>query len=326
MFQSGSRSLIFLLGLLTSSLGAQADLAKAQVLFEGKRYPEAQSLADQVVKADPRDAEAWYLLARIQRVNGTMKQAVAYAEKAIQLDPGQARYHLLRGRALGNIAQNANMFKAMTMAGDVRGSFEKAVQLEPSNRDAFLSLFDYYLNVPSIAGGGLDKAQALAERTLPLDASRGHYMKGVVLQRQKNPGAAQAEYRQSLAADPTFSVVYNLLGYVELEMNQVDLALEHFQKQVALDPTNPNSYDSLGDGLMAKGRTDDAIMSYRKALSVDPDFYASMRSLGKALEKAGKRDEAIQHYQRCAELGRQKGIPQMVKEAHARLKALGVQD
>lgn len=319
----------FLCGCLlvaTCSLRAETELEQATRLLKAKHYPEAKALLEHSLQANARNAEALYLMGEWHWAQNNPKKAAEYAEQAIQLNPNKASYHLLRGATLGNIAQNSNMLKAMTMVGDIRGAFEKAVQLEPANRDAFMALFGYYTNAPAIAGGGLDKAQALAERTTVLDPSRGHYLKGVLQQRRKDPGGAQAEYRQALAADPKFSLAYNVLGYVELEMKQVDMALEHFRKQVELDPGNANSYDSLADGLKAKGQLNEAVEAYRKALSLNPLYISSLRGLGQLLEQTGRRDEAIQHYRNCAQLGTQKANPKMVAESKERLKALGVKE
>jgi tetratricopeptide (TPR) repeat protein len=319
-----TRLLLCLLLGLPGRLSAETELEKAARLIKEKNFPQAQALLDRAVQTDPRNAEAWYQLAELQWASRNPRKAVECVDKAIQLSPNKAGYHVLRGNALGNLAQNANMFSAMGLAKDACAALEKAVQLEPGNRVALLALFNFYFNAPSIAGGGLDKAEALAARSLALDPSRAHFMKGQIRKKQKDPGAAQAEYRLALAADPKFSAVYNLLGYVELEMKQVDMALEHFRKQVELDPGNANSYDSLGDGLVAKGRLDEAIETYRKGLALNPLFTASLRSLGKVLEQTGRRDEAIQHYRQCVQLGAQKGIPTLAEEARKRLKALGV--
>lgn len=315
----------FLLG-ISSSLCGETGLEKAARLIEGRNFQEAQVLLDRAVQTEPQNAEAWFLMGQLQLRTKNPRKAVEFADKAIQIDPGKADYHVLRGNSLGRLAQEANIFRAMGLATDGRGALEKAVQLEPGNRTAVRALFNWYFNVPSIGGGSLDKAKSLAERTQTLDPSRGHYLKGLVLQREKNPGAAQFEYRQALAADPQFSEAHNILGYVELENRQIDLAMDHFRKQVELDPGNANSYDSLGDGWVAKGGLEEAIKAYRKALAIDPLFFASMLHLGKALEKAGRRDEAIQHYRQCAQLGAEEGIPQVVSESKKSLKALGVKE
>jgi hypothetical protein len=66
-------------------------------------------------------------------------------------------------------AQQVNRLKALTMAGDIRGAYEKAVQLEPGNRTARFALFNFYFVAPGIAGGGLDKARVFAEQTQAVD-------------------------------------------------------------------------------------------------------------------------------------------------------------
>lgn len=309
-----------------TALQAQTNQEKAAQLIKERRFPEAQALLDRILQADPRNAQSWSQLGELHLASRDAEKALECADRAIGIDSGKAGYHLLRGSALLNRAQQVNMFRGLGLASDGRAALERAAQLEPANRRAVLALFGYYTNAPGIAGGSLGKAQALAERTQAVDAANGHYMKGQLHKKRKDPGAAQVAYRQALAADPEFSAVYNDLGYVELEMKQVDMALEHFRKQVELDPANPNSYDSLGDGWMAKGQVEEGIRAYRKALSLNPLFSASMRSLGKALEQAGRRDEAIQHYRQCAQLGTQHGIAPMVKAAKERLAALGVKE
>jgi tetratricopeptide (TPR) repeat protein len=311
---------------ISSDLLAETDLEKATRLIKERNFKESQLLLDRIVKTEPRNAEAWYQLALLQWATSHPQKVVDYADKAIAINPRRASYHLLRGRSLGNLAQNANMFRAVGLARDAREAFEKAVELEPGNRDAVFALFDFYINVPSVAGGSLDEADALADRTQAVDPALGHYLKGRVLQKKEEPGAARTEYRAAIEADPRFSRAYNELGYVELRMNQVDMALTHFRKQVELDPGNANCYDSLGDGWMAKPNLGEAINAYRQALALNPLLFQSLRSLGNALEQAGRRDEAIAHYRKCAKLGAEKGIPQLVRESKQRLNALGVKD
>jgi len=318
--------LLILLAGSSAGLQAESDTEKAARFIKTRRYPEAQQLLDRAAQADPRDAEVQALLGELQVVARQPKKALVFFDKAAQLQPGKARYQVLRGSALGMQAQQGNFLKAMTLVGDIRGAFEKAVQLEPKNRNARGAMFEFYFQAPAVAGGGLDRAKAFAEQTVALDPAFGYYLLGMVKEKQKDPGAAQAEYRLSVAADPTYAPVYNRLGYVELAMKQVDAALDHFRKQVELSPENPNSYDSLGDGWKAKGNMEEAIAAYRKALALNPLFFASQRSLGSALEQAGRREEAIQHYRHCAQLGAQEGFPQAVTEAKARLKALGVNE
>ncbi len=321
--------LLLLLGSLLcfgQSPATKAAQEKASVLLKVRKPQEAKAVLEQALQAEPRQVELLTLLGEAHLRLGDAEKALECADKAIQLDPNKARAYTLRGNTLGRKAMQVNFLRAMTLVGGIRGAYEKGVHLDPGSRETRSGLFNFYLNAPSIAGGGLDKAEAFAEQTMAHDRALGHRFKGLIRDLQKNPRAAQAEYRLSLQSDPKAADTYNMLGYAELELKEVDQALEHFLQQVRLDPENPNSYDSLGDGWLAKGRLDEAIAAYRKSLALDPLFTASMRSLGKALEQAGRRDEAIQHYRHCAQLGTQKGITQIVKEANARLQALGAKD
>ncbi len=322
MLKTRTCFLLFLLVGLPSRLRGGHELEKARLLIKAKNYQEAQALLDRTLKSDPANAEAWYQLGNLQKATHHPERALECADKAIQINPGQANYYVLRGNSLGDLATKANIFKALGLARNGLGSLEKAVQMEPGNRHAVRALFSWYINVPAIGGGSQDKAMALAEHTLGPDPAMGHYLKGLLLQKQNNPGPAQAEFRLTVGSETKFPEAYLSLAYVELQMKQVDQALEHFRMQAELDPENPNSFDSLGEGLMAKGRADEAISAYRKALTLDPEFYSSMRGLGKALEQAGRRDEAIQHYRHCEQVGTQKGIPQLVSGSRERLKAL----
>jgi tetratricopeptide (TPR) repeat protein len=315
-----------LLLVISFCVRGETDLEAAARLIKAKSFPEAQRILERSVKADPRNPEALYWMGELQFATQNYPKALDCADQAIRLNSLNANYQVLRGNTLGRLAQQANLFRARGLAADGLAALEKAVQLEPGNRSAVYALFNWYFNVSFLGGGSQDKAKALAEQTVRRDPSRGHYLNGLILKKQKKPDAAMAEYRLALAADPLFTADLVELGYLELEAKQVDPALVHFRKLVEVDPGNANSFDCLGDGLMAKGNLDEAVTAYRQALSLDPLFFSSMRSLGKVLEQAGRRDEAIEHYRHCVQLGTQKNIPQLISESKERLKALGVNE
>lgn len=302
---------------------AQTELDDAAKALKARNLPAAQTILEKTLKATPNNAPALALMGEWHLANRAPEKAVEYLDKAIAIEPNKAQYHLLRGHALGTRATQVNFVRAMTMVGDVRGSYEKAVELEPRNRGARFGLFSFFLMAPSVAGGGLDKAQAFAEQTAALDAAASHQMKAQVLQKQKKPAEAYAELKLALAADPRLPSANILLGYLALEVMQFDAALAHFQKQVELEPDNANSYDSLADGWMAKGKADEAVTAYRKALTLNPLFPSSLRGLGKALEQAGRTPEAIAHYRHCVQVGGDNALTKVVSDSKARLEALG---
>lgn len=308
---------------LAPRLGAESELQKADRLLRASQVQLADQILTRILDVDPQNEKALALMGEVRLAERRPVEAVTFADRALQINPSKADYHVLRGQGLGQQAQQRMSLFALPLASASLRSFETAVHLEPGNRKAVAELFNFYFHVPSIGGGSQKKALALAEQTIPLDPSRGHHMKGLILERRKDPGAAQREFRLALAADPQYAAPCLHLGYLELEMNQVDYALAHFQKLVELDPGNANSFESLGDGWMAKGRLEEAIQAYRTSLTLDPVFLPSLDHLGRALEQAGRLEEAIQHYRWCAQAPLP---PKAVAQAQARLKALGVRE
>lgn len=316
--QSRSCVFVILMG-LGLALAAQTDLEKASHLLK-TRPAEAQAVLERIIQAEPRNAEAMALLGETHLRLRNAPKAQECADKALKLDPTRAATHCLRANALGAQIGQASLFKKMSMANDIRREYEKALHLDPRNREAREGIMQFYLQAPGIAGGGVDKAAGFAQQTVGVDPALGHSLKAMLHQSKKDLGAAQAEYRLAIAADPRYVPAYNAVGYVELEMKQTDLALDHFRKQVVLEPENANSYDSLGDGLLAKGQVDEAIAAYRRATVLDPGFSVPFYHLGKALERKGQGAEAVAQYRRAAGLHPE---DRYIRLAKGRLAALG---
>ncbi|MBN2399916.1 MAG: tetratricopeptide repeat protein [Candidatus Aminicenantes bacterium] len=317
--KAASIVLVLLLG-LGLPLAAQTDLEKATQLLKEKRLAEAQVVLEQAAQANPENIDVMELLGKVHLGLLDFSKAEAYASRALLLDPNRASAHCLMAMAASNQIQQANVFKKLSLSKTVLAEFSRALELDPRNREAQEGLFQVYCQAPAIAGGGLEKATALAESSLKTDPAMGHVMRARLFAAGKDLGNAQAEYLLAVAADPGFAILYNELGYLELEMGQVDLAVGHFRKQVALDSDNANAHDSLGDGLLAKGQIDEAIAAFRRCLVLAPDFAPAVYHLGLALERVGRMEEAMAEYQRAAAMPSSAGEVQLAKE---RLAALG---
>lgn len=101
------------------------------------------------------------------------EQAAAWFERAVQLDATNAEYHLWLGRAYGRQARLAGASEQFFLARKVRRHLEKAVELNPNHIAARLDLMEYYLQAPSLLGGGLGKAHLQAAAIADRDARQG---------------------------------------------------------------------------------------------------------------------------------------------------------
>jgi tetratricopeptide (TPR) repeat protein len=288
---------------MTTSLRAQTALDDGVARFERRQYAEAVPLLAGAVEAAPGDAraQAYYGLA-LANASHDLDGAITHLETAVSLEPGSSRFRVWLGSIYSSKAGQSGLFKAASLAGKAKASFQKAVELDPSSVEAHSALLQYYLFAPGIAGGSVAKAHEQAVEIGRLDPRRGRLATARIAEHEKEWPAAEQAYRDALALKDDDPGSHNQLGYVVLRQGRNEDAVAEFRRYVELAPDDANARDSLGEGLLAAGKTEDAEVSYRRATELDPRFSSSVWGLGDCLDRLGRRDEAAAQYRRYLEL------------------------
>jgi tetratricopeptide (TPR) repeat protein len=187
--------------LLTSVASPAESLAgtRARELYQRTDY--AGSLRE-LLGTSERDAAVHLLMGQDYYGLAEYKQATDLLEKAVALAPNNAECLLWLGRAYGRRAETSNPFSAPGFASKSRQMFEKAVALDPANREAVGDLFDYYLGAPGFLGGGENKAEALAAKVAQRDPAEGHYYQAQLDDHRKEYDSAEKHLRAALELAP----------------------------------------------------------------------------------------------------------------------------
>jgi Tfp pilus assembly protein PilF len=194
MITRASRILLILLLLIASMTASVAD--SAQDKLTAGRIDEAITELNSRLSSAPADAESSNLLCRAYFALEDWDRAESSCRKAVSLDPNNSRFHLWLGRVYGEKAGRANFLAAATLAGKVRGEFERAVELDPKDVDARLDLAEFYLAAPGIVGGGEQKARAQALSIAPVNPARAHWIYARIAEQKKDAATAEREYHQ----------------------------------------------------------------------------------------------------------------------------------
>ena len=188
------------LAALTASLGAQlagaaepGALAAARALHEAGRFAEARRAFERLAASDPKNPEIAFHRGELALWRNELPEAVALLEKATATGPGNSRYHHRLGDAYGRSAQAASVFSALGFARKCLAAYRRAVELDPANLEARLSLFLFYASAPGIIGGSAEKATAEAAAIKQLDAETGRVASAALWHAQKRFDAARAE-------------------------------------------------------------------------------------------------------------------------------------
>jgi len=224
----------FSLLLLFSARLLLADATQANALLQQGRVDEATVSLHYVLAAQPGDAEALQLLCRVYYAQNMADDAIRECELAVANAPSSSDNQMWLGRAYGFKASHANPIAALKLAIKVRNCFQRAVELNPENIHAMSDLGEFYVEAPSLIGGGLDKAQALAATMQPHFPSESHRLLALVAEKKKDNTLAEAEFIRAVDAGKTPDA-YIDLGHFYQRHNQPEKMLDALQIAIAAD-------------------------------------------------------------------------------------------
>src|SRR5271163_2055741 len=193
------RTLVSFLLASLSAFASDAILKQADALYLHTEYTASLQL---LAKDPAPDAATYNLSGKDHFMLEDYKKAVELFEKAVALAPSNSEYMLWLGRSYGRRAESANWFTAGSQASKARQCFEKSVALDPRNNEALNDLFDYYLNAPGFLGGGVDKAEAIANRIEKERPAEAQFERAQLAEKRKQFAAAEQHLRRAMQLAP----------------------------------------------------------------------------------------------------------------------------
>ena len=133
------------------------------------------------------------------------KAAADEFERAVELGPTEAENLVWLGRAYGRRAERLTglgKLGAFSLARKVRSCFERAVEVGPDNLSALESLFSFYLDAPGIVGGGVGKADPIAERISRISPAQGLQARAAIHRERGELDQAEALLRRAVDLEP----------------------------------------------------------------------------------------------------------------------------
>ncbi len=124
------------------------------------------------------------------------------------------------------------------------------------------------------------------------------FMRGAMLERQKNFPAAEAEFRKVLAIDANHASTLNYLGYMLADRGvRLEEARGFIQKALEQEPNNPAYLDSLGWVYFRLNKLSDAEEKLRQAIEYMSRDATVHDHLGEVYLREGKIKEAVAQWQ-----------------------------
>ncbi|MDI9258043.1 tetratricopeptide repeat protein [Flavobacterium sedimenticola] len=218
-------------------LFSQSDFEIGKKLFVQGNYASAKPILENVIKETPNHLTALEYLGDIEGNNKSWDKAMEYYGKLIALKPTEANYHYKYGGCLGMKAKESSKFKALGMIDDVKGCFEKAIQLNPNHIEARWALIELYLQLPGIVGGSEKKAQRYANELAKISPVDFYLAKGRIAEYFNRYKEAERNYKLAIEIGGSKTTYQKLANLYKHKMNQPEkakLLLETYKEK-----TNP---------------------------------------------------------------------------------------
>lgn len=304
-------------------IAQSSGLAAGAQLFEQGRYAESKSALVALTRSEPRTADAWYYLGRIALVDGDGEGAARALERAVALNPRDARSHHWLGRAYSRQAVRAGKLKQAMLAGKIRGEFETAVALAPDNVEARSDLLQYYVVVPGLMGGSVDKARVQAKEIARRNPLRGRLAHAVLHERARDAAGAEKEYLAAVSESPDSAVAYYALGNMYQRTARYGEAVAVYDRLLARQPAARAARYHIGRASSLSGLDlERGVCELRAYIASgpgpeDPSLASAHYRLGLVLERQGDRVSARREFEETLRLDRGQ---REAKEALARVR------
>lgn len=153
------------------------------------------------------------------------------------------------------------------------------------------------------------------------ERAEGHFAAGCIAAWEHSDFAsAEAHFRSSVEADPSFADAWCDLGTIVFELGRHEEARRYYLRALETEPDHAEGLCNLARLLLQAGLADLATDYLRRALAVAPEFALAHLHAGVAHESQGEHPRAAAHYQRALELEPEAPWAAEAAEALARLR------
>lgn len=213
---------------------SQSSFDQAQKLFNEGKYEQSKPIFETLLKSNPSNLKIIENLGDIAGSNKSWDEAIKYYGKLKELKPSEANFFYKYGGALGMKALTVNKFRALGMIDEIKGSFEKAIELDSGHLESRWALIELYIKLPGIVGGSETKAIRYSNELLKLSPVDGYLSRGRIDEYYKRYKAAELQYKKAIVVGNSAASYQMLANLYKNKMNQpakAKMVLEEFRKK-----------------------------------------------------------------------------------------------
>jgi len=251
--------------------------------------PEAVRLCREILRVNPKDFDALFLLGYLHSLLGELEEAERLIGEALKVNPYSSEAAYNRGCILQTLARHAEALVCFDHALSVNPSFLESL----INRGISLRV----LKRPAEALASFDRALALK----PDDAESWNNRATALLELDQ-PGQALASLGRALALNAGYADAWSNRGVALHRLKRHAEALSSFAKSLSLNSNSFTALSNRGSTLMDLHRYPDAIQDFDRALALRPNYLDAYINRGIALTALKDHERALASFAQALKL------------------------
>lgn len=220
------------------------------------RAEQARVLLEDIIKNNPRNSRANYLLADTEIALGRKERALELYKKQEEINPADPVAPYKAGLLHFELE---HFVIAETIAGELIKKF-------PANAEGYRlkGIVSYRKKDLTEAIVTLQNANKIQPTVV------GYYYLGLSLYDKGDLESALSQFRQIIDRAPSFHQARLLTGMTLLQQKRVDDAISELTKLLETDGNNPLGHNMLGNAYMAKGLYEEGMKEFDIATKIEP--------------------------------------------------------
>ena len=249
------------------------------------QWEDAETLATSLTTDFPSHGVAWKALAFILQQTNRSVEAIAPAERSVQLMPDDAEAHNNLGATL----------QALDRLVEAESSYCHAISLAPRYSEAHRNLGNILRSL-----GRFEEAERCFRITIELQPSDAGAYEGLgdALLNLGNVEEAETCYLKAIAVAPGTVAPCIELGNIYTNSGRLLEAIEIYQLAISWHPDNAASHNNLGVVFQRLGKFAESEQSFTRAIAVKPQFAEAHYNLGISHQSTGRllqAKESLEH-------------------------------
>jgi tetratricopeptide (TPR) repeat protein len=247
-------------------LDSEILLELGTIAYWDEDYDTAIRLINQVIKIDPRNAEAFRIRGKYYNYKEKYNKAIIAFDKSLNIDSGYGDAYIGRGTAYARLNKYDRAIE----------DFIKHLHFCPDCSAAYANLGDVYRKKED-----LDQAIQFYNKSIGIDSddARVYHNRGIAYHNNGDYDLAIQDYNNAIRLNPADAETYLNRGNAHEAQRDFDLAIADYNTVLKLDRRDSSALNNLGLIYSYQGDYKVALSYFRKAVKIDGGSIATLYNI-----------------------------------------------